>query len=367
MSTAIKAASVNRLKSSDLQKLAQITATPCVSIVMPTHRSGRETQQGTIRLKNLITKATQQLEANDQDASFLDPLKPLLNDSNFWQHQSDGLAIFATPDDCHLFHLNRDVPEHVSVGNDLFLTPLVPNHNARGAFFVLSLSWDEAKLFRCEDGELTSVETKTLPGKYHDFVVPRDPEVSLQNTSHRSVGNTPGTSTAMFHGHGEGEDKIEADRDQYLSLVGEQVAGEIYNTDMPLIVVATTETCGHFESTTDMEIAAKVEGSPSQWSDHQFQERVMQTANEELPADTGDFLQRFGTAVAQSQGSSDYPEILEAAHSGRVETVVAFIDSANAEDVNKVVLETLRHGGKVTRCESGFLPDGTDIAAIFRF
>ena len=70
----------------------------CVSMYLPTHRLGPETQQDPIRLKNLLKQAEERLRNNglrraDAD-NILGPARRLLNDRVFWQHQGDGLAVF---------------------------------------------------------------------------------------------------------------------------------------------------------------------------------------------------------------------------------------------------------------------------------
>ncbi|TWU04909.1 baeRF3 domain-containing protein [Stieleria varia] len=364
--------SPSRLKPGELKELAETTASPCVSILMPTHRSGPQTQQGAIRFKNQFAKAKQLLEEGGHDCSILDPIESLSTNLEFWQHCGEGLAIYLTADHCRLVQLPSSVDEHVCVGDSFFLLPLVGQQDADQSFFVLSLTWDEAKLYRSRDGKLELVETESLPAKFHDLVLPRDPEESLQNTSHRNSINNAGPSTAMFHGHGEGEDKINADRDQYLSLVGEQVSGAMYNLGIPLVIAATTEVAGHFESTTDCTADAKVEGSPSQWTDKELHDRVQDVVAKQLTKDNADQVERFGTAVAQSKGSCDISEITEAAETGRVDTVmlsseIATSDRVSADQANAVLCQTLQHGGEVFCCPADQVPFDSGIAAVFRY
>jgi hypothetical protein len=70
----------------------------CVSIYMPTHRTGTETQQDPLRLRNLLGEAEKRLSARGVSTravqEMLELANKLLQDSYFWQHQSDGLAIF---------------------------------------------------------------------------------------------------------------------------------------------------------------------------------------------------------------------------------------------------------------------------------
>ncbi len=368
MTTATNDSTLAALKAGDLKDLASVSADPCISILMRTHRSGRETQQGPIRLKNLLKEASEKLISAGQDDSVLDSLASKTNASDFWQHQGEGLAIYLTTSDCRMFRLNRRVDEKVFVGKSFFVQPLIRESNSGGEYFVLSLSWDEASLFRATDDSLNPVETSALPAKFDELVLPRDPEESLQNTSHRSVGNTPGTSKGMFHGQGEGEDKIKADRNQYLSIVGDEVAAAVYNTGLPLIVVATSEVAGHFEAASKIHIDAKVEGSPTELSDDELREQAQQAIAPQLKADHSEFGERFGTAMANSQGSDNLEDVLQAAKNGRIDSLMVCSRGEYCEQTNQAVVDTLRNGGDVLQCSQESMPgDDAVAAAIFRF
>ena len=86
------------LTKADLELLMLKEDQQCVSIYLPTHRTGVETQQGPIRLKNLLSEAEMHLSEQGlgpRDVQkILEPASKLLPDSYFWQYQSDGLAIF---------------------------------------------------------------------------------------------------------------------------------------------------------------------------------------------------------------------------------------------------------------------------------
>src|SRR5512134_2042147 len=90
------------LTKEELAALTEALATPTVSIFMPTHRVGREVQQNPVRLKNLLGEAKQKLVErgmrSPEAEQLLEPAQALLDNTDFWQHQSDGLAIFAAPD-----------------------------------------------------------------------------------------------------------------------------------------------------------------------------------------------------------------------------------------------------------------------------
>lgn len=367
MSSITDATTLKNLQSEDMKDLATVSGDCCVSILMPTHRRGREVQQGPIRLKNLLKEASEKLQAAGHDDSILDCLTAKLNENEFWQDQGDGLAIYLTSANCCMYRLNRAVDETVFVGESFFVQPLIRESNSRGEYFVLSLSWDEANLFRANGESFNLVETNALPAKFDDLVLPRDPEESLQNTSHHSVGNTSGSSTAMFHGQGEGEDKIDADRDQYLSRVGDEVSAAVYNTGLPLLVAATGEVTGHFEATKKVHVDARVDGSPSAWSDDELREHAHKAIAPLLKADHTEFGERFGTAMAGARGSDDLNEVLQAAKSGRVDSLLVCNHEGYCDQTNQAVVQTLRNGGDVFQCDSECMPASTAVAAIFRF
>jgi hypothetical protein len=102
------------LSKSDLRQLVNNTSGPCVSLYLPTHRAGPETQQDSIRLKNLVRKAESGLQASGwrgfEISQLLQPARKLVEDHDFWQHQSDGLAILTSPGIFRLYRLQLRVP-----------------------------------------------------------------------------------------------------------------------------------------------------------------------------------------------------------------------------------------------------------------
>jgi hypothetical protein len=86
------------LSRAELQKLIEEPEGLCVSIFLPTHQAGAQTQQDPIKLKNLLREAEEQLLTKGlrapQAEQLLGPARELLDDSVFWRHQSDGLAVF---------------------------------------------------------------------------------------------------------------------------------------------------------------------------------------------------------------------------------------------------------------------------------
>ena len=85
------------LSIEELKELVEQPQGLCVSIYMPTAQLGSETQQNSVRFKNLIRQAEAELEKYESRPTnlghFLEPAIQL-DEDDFWHHQSAGLALF---------------------------------------------------------------------------------------------------------------------------------------------------------------------------------------------------------------------------------------------------------------------------------
>lgn len=369
----------------DLVKLIGNESGRCVSILMRTHESGRETTQNPIRFKNLITEAIERVRGKDDKLSEqLEELAKLEHDFDFWQHQSAGFAVFVCANFEQRFKLSHRPKEVVYVGDQFLIRSLASVSCGGDSIRALALSWDQARWFACDGHEAYELQNEMFPVTKNDLVPESDAEEHLQFSTQGAKGRPGGNSGTMYHGQGEGEGKIEADRDSYLSQVGKMVADAIYNTDHKLLLLATDEVAGHFTSTSDVEVAKVVNASPDGIDDEAIKAKILE-ASHPLTKQSGKVLQeRLGTSLANGTGSKDIGEIVRAAANGRIETLLVGageslrgyfdresrkieVDGNGETDlINLAVHETLQAGGSVAR-----MPEqnesGNAIAAIYRY
>ena len=139
----------------------------CVSIYMPTHRAGAETQQDPIRLKNLLREAEAALIRTGLRSSrareLLEPAQELVEDHEFWQHQSDGLAIFLSPGLFRSYRLPLEFEESVFVAERFHVKPLLPLLTGDGRFYVLALSQNEVRLLQGTRFNVGEVDLEDVP------------------------------------------------------------------------------------------------------------------------------------------------------------------------------------------------------------
>jgi len=139
------------LKQADLEQLMKTSSEWCVSLYMPAHKVGQEGQQDPIRLGNLIARAREDLLEyglrRPQVQALMRPAEELLeNGEDFWQHQSDGLAIFLSDGFSKTLRSPLKFEELVMVARDFHLKPLLPLLSKDGKFYILAISMNEIRL-----------------------------------------------------------------------------------------------------------------------------------------------------------------------------------------------------------------------------
>ena len=365
-----------------LADLIQCESGRCVSVLMRTHESGRETTQNPIRFKNLINDAIGKAEGvEDNTLERLKELTVLEDDFEFWQHQRAGFALYVCDGFEQRFSLDHTPDEAAYLGQHFQIRPLASPACRTLSARILALSWESARLYESDGHQCREVTTEAFPVSYYELVVPRDAEEQLQYSSHAK--GRGGSQVVMYHGHGEGEEKIEADRADYLSRVGELVSKSMYNSGQPLLLLATEEVAGHFTSVTDVDVAERIDASPDGMEESVLTEKMNVAARDVATRAADELKERLGTALSGGAGSTDLSEIITEAARGRIDTLllgddepihgrfdrdkyqVHIDDDAPDDLVNIAVRETLIAGGDIVDISAGTI--GHAAAAIYRF
>ena len=73
--------------------------------------------------------------------------EPLVDDHDFWQHQTEGLGLLCGEDRCDFYHLPFAPPEGVHIGRRFHIKPLLEAAQRNRRFYVLALSLNQCSLF----------------------------------------------------------------------------------------------------------------------------------------------------------------------------------------------------------------------------
>ena len=152
------------LTSELLKDLSGHQADPCISIYMPTHRKNPENLQDPIRFKNIVTQLRESLLLQYSSAevkTLLEPFEKLINESQFWNHTLDGLAIFGAPGFFKIIGLHTTVKELLIVAQNFHTKPLRQYLQTIDRYHVLDLNINNVRLF--EGNRHSLVEVELLP------------------------------------------------------------------------------------------------------------------------------------------------------------------------------------------------------------
>lgn len=385
------------LNKAALEQLMNEEQQWCVSIYLPTHRLGVETQQDPIRLKNQLKEAEKLLLAqgvNTRDVqSILEPASKFLQDFTFWQHQSDGLAIFLTANSVHRYRLPLIFEELVTVKNNFYIKPLLPLFTGDGQFYILALSQNYVRLLNGTRYSISEVNIAQFAGSMDEVIDYDDHQVNLQIHISGATGGKTGDNSATFHGQGGGSDEsAKNDLLRYFHVLDDGLR-ELFQGDRAPLVLAGVEYLLPIYSEANTYpnlIDTVILGNPDLISEDELHKSAwdilephFQAAQEEAVA----FYNQL-TGQASERAARTLEKIVPAAYQGQVETLFVAIGVQQSGIFNKTTnkielhdqpkpgdedlldqaaVQTYLKGGTVYVVEPEKVPGGTNAAAVLRY
>lgn len=395
-------------KQSDLfnrEALASLLAEetgPCVSIFMPTYRKGVDTQQGPIRLKNLLAEAEAQLVAHGERApdarTLLALAQALLGDGPFWQQQSVGLAVFLSPGATNLatFRVPLDLEELVIVGQRFHVKPLLPLLSSEGSFYLLALNQSGVHLYQGSRFSLSKVElTDDTPKSLDDELQYDEFTRSLQFHTGTGQNRPSGDRNAMFFGSGDdGDEAIQKQNIlRFFQHLDDGVRSAIPTGDgVPLVLAGLEVLQGIYRQANEYKFLLEegVEKDVDTLSMEELHAQAWPLVEPIFQQARSDALDAYHHLVGtnDARAGQALEEIVSAAYFQRIDTLFTTVGTQRwgcfYADANRVELydeaqpgaeelldfaavHTLLNGGAVYVLEPSEMPNGAPLAAIFRY
>ena len=241
----IRAGDIDLVDLDTVMELAAHRAPTCVSLFLPTHSAGPETQQDPIRLKNLLRDAEEALQSQHgvprrDTAELLGPAAALVDDRGFWQHQSQGLALYLAPGTCRTLRVPLALQERWHVGTAFRLRPVLRLLSGDGRFYVLALSQNEVRLFVGTRMTMAELSLGSIPPDMATALAHEDPEAQLQVRA--------GGQAGMFHGHGEGAEVDKQTLERFFRAVDRGLRDRLPPDRHPLLLASVTYYLPIFQS-----------------------------------------------------------------------------------------------------------------------
>lgn len=228
------------ITKNEIEELDGIYSQSSISIFIPTHRVGEAVLQGkdVLQLKNQLKEVKNKLEKTEMGPreinTLIAPIQELLDDSEFWRHQSDGLAIFRSEWIFKKYTLPIHFEAFNHVANSFYLKPLLPMFTDDGTFYVLALELEDVKLYKQTRYSITEVVVDDLiPSRMEDRVGYDYEQKSLQ---FRSQQDSHGAAT--FHGHGDADRDRKNEIARYFRAVDKGLMTLLKDDDIPMIVAS---------------------------------------------------------------------------------------------------------------------------------
>lgn len=315
------------LHRDDFRELIAERSGTGVSIYMPTHPHGRQQQQDAIRLKNLVNRASEQLQdrglRRPEAEQMLAPAAALRQDDDVWSHRSDGLACFCGDDFFRAYRVPLQLEEQLFINDRFHIRPLLPLLHADARFFILAISQESARLF---EATRESIQELELPGLAPVEV--DGTEQALQYHSHQAPSQGRGaTAQAIYHGHGGPGDREKTDILQFFHRVDRAVRDELRDEQAPMALACVGYLAPIYQSANNYKnlLKVKVPGSPDRWSHDEMRSHAWQLLEPHLRKSQQQAIDKFERERGNSRTSEDLREIVLSAHRGRVEAL--FIDN----------------------------------------
>ena len=378
------------LSKETLRDLLARTEAPFISLYQPTHRHRPDNQQDPIRFRNLVRSIERSL-ARRYPASavpeLLAPFQALAEDTSFWDHTLDGLAVLVAAGTEAVFQLQRPVKELAVVADSFHVKPLLRYLQSADRYQVLCLTRQRARLFEGNRYALDELELGDFPATITAALGDQLTEPHMTVASYGSGVRGP----AMHHGHGSRSDEVEKDAERFFRIVDREALARISRpSGLPLVLVALGEHQAVFRALSQNPslVAAGVESNPEGMDLERLRAAVWKAVEPQYVARLTRLTEEFHSAEAHQRGTAELSHAVRAAVEGRIASLMIESDreapgrqdpaSGEVEAVDQdgpgvddelddLAEAVLRTGGEVVVVPKERMPSPTGIAATFRF
>lgn len=383
------------LRTENLRALVEHRQRPCVSIYLPTHRTGRkEIREDPIRLKNAIGEAKERLRgaglSRDQASDLMQQTAELVLSQSFWLYQSDGLAVFVSPELFQYYRLPLRFGDEVVVTDHFSIKQLVPLFSEDGRFYVLALSQKRIRFF---EGTRLGIQERAVPEMLKNISDLTQYDVEEEHLqAHTLAAGTAARTSLVFHGQGNIADKATYKDDvvRYVRTVARKLEKYLNSDTSPLVLAGVEYEQAFYrqENAYHNLLDEGIAGSPDELNPNQIHAAAWEIVEPYFAQARQTILGHYADLSNTGKTSDLIDTILPAAYTGRVRALfiranatawgtfdadaltVATHESPQEGDVDLIDLAAvyvLEHQGGIYALRTEEMPTDNPQAAIFRY
>lgn len=385
---------MNLLTRDDLELLAHHQEEPCVSVFAPLRRGGPEKKQNAIRLKNMLRKVEKQLDEaglrSAEQEDLLEPARELMDGMRAWKQDSDGLAVFISPELFRYYRLPSRFEELAVVSDQFHIKPLLPLLTGDGRFFVLALSQKDVRLLQCTHHSLREIELRDVPTSLEDALQFDYDEEHLQ--LHSGVPARGRKGGAVFHAQADDSDKAVHKKNVriFLEQLQNGVSDVLSGQKAPLVLAGVPDIRSLYREVNHYGNLMEdgIEGNPDRVKSAELQQKAWEIVRPHFEEVKEQAIAAYHRFAGTDRASDDLDEVLEAASQGRVEILLTDLErhewgrydpdrglvylhyrqeSGDEDLLDWAAVHTLLHEGTVFALETEKMPDGAEVGAVYRY
>lgn len=379
------------ISEAKVRELAKIRQPYCVSVFLPTMRTGTEIEKQQLHLKNILKSLQEELkkfEWNEQEIKdYLQPLTNLLEDGLFWRNQLDGLAIFLNSRGMEYFSLPIKFRESYYVHDHFYLKPVLPLFNNDRRFFILALNLKQVKLYEASRFSINEIKIDDLvPQNVQDVVGYDYEQKTLQGRPDQG-----GRVKNATHGHGSGKDDKDEEIMAFMNAVNKGLMEVLKDEKSPLLLFTEAQHKGELEKVFDYKYVYEdyVNRNPEDIDVQTIHELAYEKMEPYFMKSLKAYSKQLKDKSATDYVSGNFDDIVPAAFDGRVEALFlsegkeqygifdeenrkVWLDNEkknnNAGLMNLAAIQTFLNGGAVFQINTDNLPlPKSDVNALYRY
>lgn len=382
------------ITKNELLELSKVQDATCISIFIPAHRAGQETLEGkdALHLKNQLKEVRKKLEAEHLDEhdieAFERPIHELLEDSEFWRHQSDGLAVFISEGIFKAYTVPVSFEPLTYISNSFYLLPLISMFNEEGLFYILTINTEEVKFYEGTKYEITEIDIQDLiPSRLEDRVGYDYDQKNVQFKSQKGD-----KEEATFHGHDDAGDENKKELMVFFRAVDNGLMSILSDTqEPPMIICGLDSHVSIYKEVNSYQnlFPENISVNPADVDLVSLHDEARELLTPYFSKDRKTKKEKFFEVQGTGKSSTRIEEIVPAAVDGKIDTlfvqtgsdIFGIYDPAgrdvivrekdqtpNVSLLNLIAVKTLDQGGKIYFQSKEDMPDDTSIVnAVFRY
>lgn len=357
---------------SELRLLATISAPAVVSIYLPTTPLSKEAASDAKVLRNLVSEAMTEVRQlpdlpRGDDEYIEEQLLDLVDDEDFWAHQSHGLGVITTADGQWTFRLPHRPTAQVHVDDKAHLLQLISATAAQNAH-VLCLSEGAVRLIDMA-ADLPPKEVKVA---------------DLPTDAASAVGKSSLTDRSPS-GRLMGSEGKRVRIRQYARAVDDALMPLLRGDERPLVLVAPQPINAIFRQVCSAPTlsAFGVEANPDKWTLTEVADKIKPALAEHVAESDAALAGLVEERRGQRRASSDLADIARAATISAVATLIVdreydergtigddgalTLDPEGPVLAEELARRVVANGGRVLALSADQLPGGSPVIALLRY